>query len=111
MEDPYCCDTAEQSLFTRFDTPDQGPFLLAYSSLLFANLPPTKTTANADETLTLVYVTHTVTITGKKLTALLEPIQKGKAKRIYIGEKTKEIPKNPFVTAININAGLPESNH
>ena|ERR1019366_5023095 len=111
MEDPYCCDTAEQSMFTRFETPDQGPFLLAYSSLLFANLPPAKASANADETLTLVYVTHTVTITGRKLAGLLEPIQKGKAKRIYIGEKAKEAPKNPFVTTIEINPGPQEINH
>jgi hypothetical protein len=98
-----CYETADGSLFTRFDTGEQGAFLLPYSGLLSAHLPPTQ---GGTDKLTLLYVTHTVVITGMNLAALLDPIQRGRAKKIYIGEdKTKGTTKNPAIRAIAIAPG------
>ena len=78
-----CYETADASLFTQFDTGKDGVYLLPYTGLLAVHLP---TPADGGtEQMTLLYVTHTVTITGTNLTALLDPIQRGRAKKIYTG--------------------------
>jgi hypothetical protein len=95
-----CYETAEASLFTRFETGEQGAFLLPYTGLLAAHLPP------SDNELTLLYVTHTVVITGANLSALLDTIQRGRAKKIYIGEdKAKNAAKNPAIHTLKITLG------
>jgi len=78
-----CYDTAEQNLFTRFEAGQQGMFVLPYSGLLFAHLPPLA--GSAVETLTVIYVTHTVTIQGTQLSPLLLVLQKGRAETIRVG--------------------------
>jgi len=78
-----CYETAEQNLFTRFETEKAGAYVLPYSGLLFAHLPPVA--GSAVETLTAVYVTHTVTIKGAQLSPLLLVIQKGRAETIRVG--------------------------
>lgn len=98
-----CYETADGSLFTRFETGEQGAFLLPYTGLLAAHLPPP---SGSTEQLTLLYVTHTVVITGANLSALLDTIQRGRAKKIYIGEdKAKAAAKNPTIRAIKITLG------
>jgi hypothetical protein len=77
-------ETSEQNLFTRFETGQRGTFVLPYSGLLFAHQPPTLAGATI-ETLTLLYVTHTVTIRGTQLSPLLLIIQKGRAETIRVG--------------------------
>jgi hypothetical protein len=77
-------DTAEANLFTRFEAGQQGTFVLPYSGLLFAHQPPTPAGATV-ETLTLLYVTHCVTIRGTQLSPLLLIIQKGRAETIRVG--------------------------
>lgn len=102
-EKSTCYETADGSLFTRFDTGEQGAILLPYSGLLSAHLPPAK---SGTDTLTLLYVTHTVTITGANLAALLDPIQRGRAKKIYIsGDKGKATGQNPSISTIQITLG------
>jgi len=79
-----CYETAEQNLFTRFETDQQGTYVLPYTGLLFALLsPPTR--GSSGDTLTLLYVTHTVTIQGSQLSSLLTVIQKGRAETIRVG--------------------------
>jgi len=95
-----CYETAEAGLFTRFETGDEGAFLLPYAGLLAAHLPPSDC---GSEQLTLFYVTHTVAITGANLSTLLDIIQRGRAKKIYIGEdKAKSAAKNPSVRTLKI---------
>lgn len=77
-------DTAENNLFTRFETGQQGTFVLPYSGLLFAHQAPTPAGA-AVETLTLIYVTHSVSIRGTQLSPLLLVIQKGRAETVRVG--------------------------
>jgi hypothetical protein len=79
-----CYETAETNLFTRFETERAGAYVLPYSALLFAHQPPTPAGATV-ETLTAVYVTHTVTIKGAQLSPLLLVIQKGRAETIRVG--------------------------
>jgi hypothetical protein len=97
-----CYETADGSLFTRFET-GEGAFLLPYAGLLSAQLPPPD--GDTDQ-LTLLYVTHTVFITGANLSALLDIIQLGRAKKIYIGEdKAEAAAENPAIRAIKITPG------
>lgn len=99
-----CYETADGSLFTQYDTGKDGVYLLAYSGLLAVHLP-TLTDGNTEQ-LTLLYVTHTVIITGTNLTALLDPIQRGRAKKIYIGgDKDKGDAKNPTIRALKVTLG------
>jgi hypothetical protein len=108
-ENTTCYETAEQNLFTRFETETQGDFLLPYSGLLFARLAPPKSAAAEVESLTLIYVTHTVIITGAKLSALLETFQKGRAETIRIaGWQSNEITP-PAVRDIKVTEGNAES--
>ncbi|HXP61968.1 MAG TPA: hypothetical protein VN829_15845 [Dongiaceae bacterium] len=77
-----CYETAEQNLFTRFETEKHGHYALPYVGLLYAHQSPP---GNAPDTLTLFYVTHTVTIRGAQLASLLMVIQKGRAETIRVG--------------------------
>jgi hypothetical protein len=77
-----CYETAEQNLFTRFETEKHGHYALPYVGLLYAHQSPP---GNAADTLTLFYVTHTVTIRGAQLASLLMVIQKGRAETIRVG--------------------------
>lgn len=98
-----CYETADGSLFTQFETRNQGTFLLPYSSLLAAHLPPSN---EGTERLTLLYVTHTVTITGANLPPLLDTIQRSRAKKIYVGEdKSKTGAGNPAIRALEVTLG------
>lgn len=99
-----CYETADASLFTQFDTGKDGVYLLPYTGLLAVHLP---TPADGGtEQMTLLYVTHTVTITGTNLTALLDPIQRGRAKKIYTGgDKGKANANNPTIRALKITPG------
>jgi hypothetical protein len=98
-----CYETADDSLFTRFEAGEQGSFLLPYTGLLAAHLPPPK---DSTDQLTLLYVTHTVVITGVNLSALLDTIQRGRAMKIYIGEdKAKTAAENPAIRVIKITPG------
>jgi hypothetical protein len=98
-----CYETADASLFTLFDTGKDGIYLLPYTGLLAVHLPPAEDGA---EQMTLLYVTHTVTISGANLSTLLDTIQRGRAKKIYTGEdKAKAAAKNPAIHAIKITPG------
>jgi hypothetical protein len=104
-----CYETADASLFTLFDTGKDGSYLLPYTGLLAAHLPPPAD--GGTEQMTLLYVTHTVVITGTNLTALLDTIQRGRAKKIYTGEdKAKTAAKNPAIRAIKITPGQDATN-
>ena len=105
-------DTADQNLFTRFETGDQGDFLLAYSGLLFAHLTAAPSAGAEEETLTLIYVTHTVTVHGTRLSPLLLVIQKGRAESIREGSGlTGGQTNNPTVREIIVAEGAKESSH
>jgi len=108
-ENQTCYETAEQNLFTRFETETQGDFLLPYSGLLFAHLAPPASAEAEDGTLTLIYVTHTVTLTGIKLSALLETIHKGRAETIRAGSSQPGGNTNPSIREIQITEGHAES--
>jgi hypothetical protein len=98
-----CYQTADASLFTRFESGEQGSFLLPFTGLLYAHLPPPD---GGTEQLTLLYVTHTVVIIGTNLSALLDTFQYGSAKKIYIGEDSaKTAAKSPAIRAIKITLG------
>ena len=74
-ENQTCYETAEQNLFTRFETETQGAFLAA---LFRAFVRPSGLRhGGGRQILMLIYVTHTVTLTGSKLSALLEIILQG----------------------------------
>lgn len=79
-----CYETAEQNLFTRYETERTGAYVLPYSALLFAHLSPRA--GSAPETLTVVYVTHTVTLRGTQLSPLLLVLQKGRAEVVRVGD-------------------------
>ena len=99
-----CYETADASLFTLFDTGKDGSYLLPYTGLLAAHLPPPAD--GGTEQMTLLYVTHTVTIIGTNLTALLDPIQRGRAKKIYTGgDKGKANANNPTIRALKVTLG------
>jgi hypothetical protein len=104
-ENQNCYESAEQCLFTRFETGTQGDFLLPYSGLLFARL----TSATAEDILTLMYVTHTVTLTGSTLSALLQIIQQGRAETIRAGGGADATTKTPAIRNIIITEGASES--
>ena len=100
-----CYETADGSLFTQYETGQaDGIYLLPYTGLLAVHLP---TPANGGaEQMSLLYVTHTVVITGTNLTALLDPIQRGRAKKIYTGgDKGKANANNPTIRALKITPG------
>lgn len=98
-------EASEPTLFTQFDTDAQGVYLLAYSGLLVAHLPPAKPSANAAEELTLIYVTHTVVIKGSNLVKLMEIIRGGRAKRIFIGGEPAG-GKFPAAKTITVTEGV-----
>jgi hypothetical protein len=100
-----CYETAEQCQFTRFETESEGCFLLPYSGLLFARLTP----ATAENILALIYVTHTVTIMGSTLSALLQIIQQGRAETIRAGARADTDTKTPAIRKIIIAEGAKES--
>jgi hypothetical protein len=104
-ESQNCYEAAEQNLFTWFETEPGCGFLLPYSSLMFARLTP----ATDGEILTLVYVTHTVTISGSKLPTLLQVIQKGRAEIIRAGGSQLDGNTTPSIREITITEGQPES--
>ena len=104
-ENQNCYEPAEQCLFTRFETESEGSFLLPYSGLLFARLMP----ATAENILTLMYVTHTVTIMGSTLSALLQIIQQGRAETIRAGGRADTDTKTPAIRKIIIAEGAKES--
>lgn len=98
-----CYETAEQNLFTRFET-ERGAYVLPYSALLFAHLPPLA--GSAEETLTLAYVTHSVTIRGTQLSPLLLVIQKGRAEVVRIGGgQANGTTSTPAVREIAVTEG------
>lgn len=98
-----CYETAEGSMFTRFETEAEGAFLLPYNGLLAAHLPPP---SGSTERLTLLYVTHTVTISGANLSPLSDTIQRGRAKKKYIGEdKAKTAAKSPAIYTLEVTPG------
>ena len=100
-----CYETADASLFTQYDTGQaDGTYLLPYTGLLAVHLPTP--TEGGTEQMTLLYVTHTVVITGTNLTSLLDPIQRGRAKKIYTGgDKGKANANNPTIRALKITPG------
>ena len=104
-ENQNCYESAEQCLFTRFETESEGSFLLPYSGLLFARL----TSATAEDILTLIYVTHTVTIMGSTLSALLQIIQQGRTETIRAGGRADTDTKTPAIRKIIIAEGAKES--
>ena len=105
-ETQNCYETAEQCLFTRFETESEGSFLLPYSGLLFARLTP----ATAEDILTLIYVTHTVTIMGSTLSALLQIIQQGRAETIRkAGNPANKSLNTPAISEIQITEGSAEN--
>lgn len=79
-----CYDTAESNLLARFETEAQGVYALPYSYLLCAVLSPNPRDGTG-ETLTLLYVSHTVTIRGDRLSSLLLVFQKGRAEAVRVG--------------------------
>jgi hypothetical protein len=95
----------EPTLFTQFDTNAQGVYLLAYSGLLVAHLPPAKLPAKSAEELTLIYVTHTVVINGSNLVNLMEIIRGGRAKRIFVGGEPSG-GKFPVAKTITVTEGV-----
>ena len=97
-------ETAEANLFTRFETGKQGTFLLPYSGLLFAHQPPLA--GSTIETLSVVYVTHTVTIRGTQLSPLLLVLQKGRAEIVRVGgEQPNGTTTTPAVREITVAEG------
>jgi hypothetical protein len=104
-ESQNCYEAAEQNLFTRFETEPGSGFLLPYSSLMFARLTP----ATEGEILTLVYVTHNVTIAGSQLSALLHIVQKGRAETIRAGGSA-DGNNTPAVRKITITEGADNLN-
>jgi hypothetical protein len=106
-ESKSCYETAEQNLFTRFETAQQGVFVLPYSGLLFAHQAPTTEGAIID-TLTLLYVTHTVTIRGIHLSPLLPVIGKGRAEVIRVGGGQPN-GNTPVVREITVAEGCQKS--
>jgi hypothetical protein len=106
-----CYETAEQNLFTRFETDQQGTYVLPYTGLLFALLsPPTR--GSSGDTLTLLYVTHTVTIRGTRLLPLLLVIQKGRAEVIRVGggqSQSNGTQTTPAVREITVAEGCQKS--
>lgn len=99
-----CYETAEQNLFTRFETERSGAYVLPYASLLFAHLPPVN--GSAVETLTAVYVTHTVTIRGTQLSPLLLVLQKGRAEVVRVGGgQSSGTTTTPAVREIAVTEG------
>jgi hypothetical protein len=108
-ESKSCYETAEQNLFTRFETGQHGAFVLPYSGLLFAHQAPTPAGASLD-TLTLLYVTHTVTIRGTQLLPLLLVIQKGRAEVIRLGGgQSNGTQTTPAVREITVAEGCQKS--
>ncbi len=102
-ENKTCYETAEQNLFTRYETHRQGTYALAYSGLLFAHLAAA---TNSIETLRLTYVTHTVTIKGTSLSSLLLAIQKGRAEAIRLSQcQASGSTQTPTVREINVTEG------
>jgi len=100
-----CYETAEQSYCTRFETGKTGTYVLPYSAFLSAHLPAS-VPASSFEILTLVYVTHTVTVRGAQLSALLTVIQKGRAETIRIGgSQASGLVTTPTVHAITVVEG------
>ena len=95
-----CYDTAEANLFTRFETPDQGVFALPCSALMSVHLPPSA--HGVPETLSLVYVTHVVTIQGTHLSPLLLVIEKGRAEAIRVGGGQSGGSTTPTVRDITV---------
>jgi hypothetical protein len=104
-ENHNCYEPAEQCLFTRYETESDGSFLLPYSGLLFARL----TSATTEDILTLIYVTHTVTIMGSTLSALLQIIHQGRAETIRAGGRADATTKAPAIRNIIITEGARES--
>ncbi|MDR3410425.1 MAG: hypothetical protein P4L87_05705 [Formivibrio sp.] len=98
-------EAAEQCFFTRFETKPTGDYLLPYSGLLFARLTP----ASEGEILTLTYITHTVTITGSKLSALLQIIHRGRAETIRVASSEADGNPTPSVRGITITEAHQES--
>lgn len=104
-----CYETAEQNLFTRYETERAGAYVLPYSALLFAHLPPVN--GSAVETLTAVYVTHTVTIKGTQLSPLLLVLQKGRAETVRVGGgQTNGTTNTPAVREIRVTEGQQQEN-
>jgi hypothetical protein len=100
-------ETAEQNLFTRFET-NGGAIILPYAGLMFAQLSPSA--GSALETLTLTYVTHTVTLEGTQLLPLLLIIQKGRAETIRIGGgPSNGTHTTPAVREITVAEGAQKS--
>lgn len=96
-------ETAEQNLFTRFETERNGAYVLPYASLLFAHLSPL--TGGTVETLTVVYVTHTVTLRGTQLSPLLLVLQKGRAEVVRVGGGQSNGTTTPTVRDITVTEG------
>lgn len=105
-ESQNCYESAEQNLFTRFETNTEESFLMPYSGLLFARL----TSATAEDILTLIYVTHTVTIMGSTLSVLLQIIQQGHAETIRAGGRADTDIKTPAIRNIKITEGADRPN-
>jgi hypothetical protein len=110
-ESKTCYETAEQNPFTRIETGRQGVFLFPGSALLFAHEAPRPAGASLD-TLTLLYVTHTVTIRGTRLLPLLLVIQKGRAEVIRVGggqSQSNGTQTTPAVREITVAEGCQKS--
>jgi hypothetical protein len=99
---PY--ETAEKNLSARFETTEDGTFVLPYSALLFAHLTPTAG-SNAAQTLTLFYNTHTVTIEGTRLESLFLLFQKGRAETVRVAG-SRASTDAPTVRQITITEGV-----
>jgi len=101
-KNPY--ETAEKNLSARFETTEQGTFVLPYSALLFAHLTPA-TGSTAAQTLTLFYNTHTVTIEGAGLESLFIAFQKGRAETVRVA-KSQANTDAPTVRQITVTEGV-----
>ena len=110
-ESKSCYETAEQNLFTRFETGQHGAFVLPYSGLLFAHQAPTPAGASRYPDLVDVAL-RPLYHPGTQLLPLLLVIQKGRAEAIRVGggqSQSNGTQTTPAVREITVAEGCQKS--
>lgn len=100
-----CYEIADQNTLALFETAEYGSYALPYNALLYAHLTPAKAGGSA-QVLTLIYSTHTVTIEGTQLSALLLYFQKSRAEVVRVGGSQASAGAAPAIRQITVAEGV-----
>jgi hypothetical protein len=100
-----CYEIADQNTLALFETAEHGSFALPYNALLYAHLSPAKAGDSA-QVLTLIYSTHTVTVEGTQLSALLLYFQKSRAEVVRVGGSQASAGAAPAIRQLTVAEGV-----